>query len=106
MRCLRPACLRINSDLANDLGNLLHRTLNMIGKFNDELRGCTGTTCPVDENLIQEAKSTVTEYKQLMDNMHLSDAIKLVWSFISRSNKYVDETMGALAKIRIKKQSQ
>ncbi|MDQ0204799.1 methionine--tRNA ligase [Pectinatus haikarae] len=95
---------RINSDLANDLGNLLHRTLNMIGKFNDGVIAAPAPIRPVDENLIQEAKSTVTEYKQLMDNMHLSDAIKLVWSFISRSNKYVDETMPwALAKDQNKK---
>nr|WP_269140656.1 methionine--tRNA ligase [Pectinatus frisingensis] len=95
---------RINSDLANDLGNLLHRTLNMIGKFNDGVLGNPGPLQLVDKALIDAAKDTVIKYKQLMDNMQLSDAIKLVWTFIGRSNKYVDETMPwALAKNSAKK---
>lgn len=95
---------RINSDLANDLGNLLHRTLNMIGKFNNGVLGELSAVRPVDQNLIDEAEKTVNEYKKLMDNMELSDTIKLVWMFISRTNKYVDETMPwALGKDETKK---
>ena len=97
---------RINADLANDLGNLLHRTLNMIGKFQKGilLESTDGTE--LDKSLKAEAIDTAKSYRQLMENMQISDAVKLVWKFISRSNKYIDETMPwKLAKDETQKQN-
>ncbi len=83
---------RINSDLANDLGNLLHRTLNMINKFHGgELRE-TGNFTELDKSIRAEAVDIAREYRVLMDDMKISDAVKLVWKFVSRCNKYIDET--------------
>ncbi|MFA6849196.1 MAG: methionine--tRNA ligase [Selenomonadaceae bacterium] len=96
---------RINADLANDLGNLLHRTLNMIGKFqNGSVEAVLGAS-DIDNALIEDARKTVKEFEEFMERMELSPAIKRVWGFISRTNKYIDETSPwALAKDPAKKQ--
>lgn len=96
---------RINSDLANDLGNLLHRTLNMIGKFQDGVVLAPEGRSEIDEDLIKTALDTVKGFADDMNTMHISSAIKSVWAFISRANKYIDETAPwALAKDPSKKQ--
>jgi len=83
---------RINADLANDLGNLLHRTLNMIGKFQKKILLPSTEGTDLDKNFRQEALDTAKDYRKLMEGIQLSDAIKLVWKFIGRANKYIDET--------------
>ena len=83
---------RINADLANDLGNLLHRSLNMIGKFQDGVILPPEGESPVDASLKSDAMETVKEFKEGMEAMELSSSIKKVWAFISRANKYIDET--------------
>ncbi|MBR4696650.1 MAG: methionine--tRNA ligase [Selenomonadaceae bacterium] len=83
---------RINSDLANDLGNLLHRTLNMIGKFQGGSLVPPVGESAVDASLKADAMETVKAYGEEMEAMQLSSAIKKVWAFVSRANKYIDET--------------
>lgn len=83
---------RINSDLANDLGNLLHRTLNMAMKFNGGVLEAPGAENDADRPLIGIAEKTVSDYESMMDRMDISAAIKCVWAFIGRANKYIDET--------------
>lgn len=84
---------RINADLANDLGNLLHRTLNMIGKFQQKILLPTTEGTDLDKSFRAEALDTAKSYRKLMEKIQLSDAVKLVWKFIGRANKYIDETM-------------
>ena len=96
---------RINSDLANDLGNLLHRTLNMVGKFQDGVLLAPQGESEIDKSLKADAAETVAFFAENMDKMELSLSIKKVWAFISRANKYIDETAPwALAKDESKKQ--
>ena len=84
---------RVNFDLANDLGNLLNRTVSMINQYQD------GQVAPVaaeqDEfaqDLIKTANETIAEYQKHMDALHFSQALDSVWKLISRANKYIDET--------------
>ena len=96
---------RINADLANDLGNLLHRTLNMLGKFQDGIVLAPAGKSAIDESLIHDALATVKNYEASMEKMELSQTIKDVWAFIGRANKYIDETAPwSLAKDPAKKQ--
>ncbi|WP_405721372.1 methionine--tRNA ligase [Anaerovibrio slackiae] len=96
---------RINADLANDLGNLLHRTLNMVGKFQEGVVLAAEGRSEVDESLIADAMAAVKAFDEGMSDMKISNAIRAVWAFISRANKYIDETAPwALAKDAEKKQ--
>ena len=83
---------RINSDLANDLGNLLHRTVSMIEKYHGGVVTNAGVSEAVDEDLQALVKTTVANFEKDMDAMEINSAIKGVWTLISRANKYIDET--------------
>ncbi|WP_335872084.1 methionine--tRNA ligase [Bacillus sp. 2205SS5-2] len=84
---------RVNFDLANDLGNLLNRTIAMINKyFNGEIPVYNGSDSEYDQSLLETNKQTVLQYEEAMDKMEFSVALSSIWQLISRTNKYIDET--------------
>lgn len=83
---------RINSDLANDLGNLVSRSVAMIEKYFKGDVPVPQEKTDFDEDLIKTWQGAYDEYVQAMENYELSNALGAVWRLISRANKYIDET--------------
>ena len=82
---------RINSDLANDLGNLVSRTVGMVEKYFGGTIPSQRQTGDFDHSLIMTASNTVNKVEELMDKMLFSDALSEIWALIRRTNKYIDE---------------
>ncbi|MBE5969291.1 MAG: methionine--tRNA ligase [Lachnospiraceae bacterium] len=90
---------RINSDLANTLGNLVNRTISMSNKYFDGIVKDAGVKEPVDDDLIALVTSTKEKVAKKMEGLRVADAITEVFNAYRRCNKYIDETMPwALAK--------
>ncbi|MEL7649197.1 MAG: methionine--tRNA ligase [Sedimentibacter sp.] len=83
---------RVNSDLANILGNLVNRTVTMTNKYFDGEIMAPVEKEPVDDELIRLALDTHDRVEKKMDELRVSDAIDEIFTLLRRSNKYVDET--------------
>lgn len=95
---------RMNSDLANTLGNLVNRTISMSNKYFDGVVRNTGVAEPVDEDLKKVALDTPLKVTKAMEKLRVADAISEIFTLFKRCNKYIDETMPwALAKEEAKK---
>lgn len=84
---------RINADLANDLGNLVSRTVAMIDKYFGGTIPDKKETGDFDSDLIGLVKETPAKVEELMDKLQFSTALSEIWKAVSRTNKYIDETM-------------
>ncbi|MBR2595503.1 MAG: methionine--tRNA ligase, partial [Solobacterium sp.] len=90
---------RINSDLANNLGNLVNRTLSMQNKYFNGKVANPHADEPLDDELKAFVAKTVTDVEAKMDELRVADALEDIMQLFSRLNKYIDETMPwALAK--------
>lgn len=83
---------RINSDLANDLGNLVSRTVSMIEKYTDGKIPVPADYNEIDEDLKATALGVLPKVEEAMEDFSFSEALEEVWKLVRRSNKYVDET--------------
>ena len=96
---------RINSELANTLGNLVNRTISMSNKYFDGVVRNSGVVEAIDEDLITVVKQTKDKVVTKMKELRVADAISEIFTLFKRCNKYIDETMPwALAKDEAKKE--
>lgn len=91
---------RYNFDLCNDLSNLLNRTVSMVNKyFEGIVPQYNGTPNEADAELEKSASEVITTFENYMEKYEIANAIQSIWNFVSRTNKYIDETQPwALAK--------
>lgn len=83
---------RINSDLVNDLGNLVSRTVAMCEKYFGGIVPAQTELTDIDNDLIETAVTTRDRVAELMDKLNFSMALEEIWKLVRRTNKYIDET--------------
>ena len=83
---------KVNTDLANDLGNLLSRTIAMVYKYFDGVIQAPTCKEAIDDEVINLALSTPGKVEASIDALKIPEALESIWTLISRANKYIDET--------------
>lgn len=84
---------RLNSDLANDLGNLVSRTVSMVEKYNEGVILAPLKAGEFDDSLKDLGINVANKVEQYIDKLNFSNALEEIWKLIRRTNKYIDETM-------------
>lgn len=83
---------RINSDLANNLGNLVQRTISMGNKYFDSQISNKKERDPIDQKFIDSINSIHDLVEEKMNQLHISEALEVIFELLRKSNKYIDET--------------
>ena len=84
---------RYNFDLCNDLSNLLNRTISMVNKYFDgKVPEYNGIQNNVDEDIEKASEEVINNFNKEIDNFEFENSLKEIWNYISRTNKYIDET--------------
>ncbi|WP_067933470.1 methionine--tRNA ligase [Alicyclobacillus kakegawensis] len=83
---------RLNFDLANDFGNLVHRTAAMLGRFNGGVIPQPGLRQRLEEDLVKLAAETIPQVEDAMDSLQFSVALEHIWRLVRAANKYIDES--------------
>ena len=84
---------RYNYELCNDLSNLLNRTVSMVNKYFDgNVPEYVGTPNEVDSDLEKCSEDVINKFTKLVDEFEIANSIQEIWNFVSRTNKYIDET--------------
>lgn len=83
---------RINFDLANDLGNLVSRSIQMVSKYRDGIVPEAKVETEFDQDLVSQGEGVREEVEKEIDKFSFSTALEAIWSFVRRTNKYIDQT--------------
>jgi len=82
---------RINSELANDLGNLAQRTLSMVGRYCDGVLAAPGDYTDEDRKMIDAAEAVIDAYRDRIDTQAFHEALESIWQVVRAANAYVDQ---------------